>query len=149
MSKLLPFTAELLTLRHSMLLVIPLINCWSRCEWSWMRVWLSFWGYSSLLSSPTSYSVIRVVGGGEVVVILIVVPLVLLHPILSSLFLWMLWINVSRKASGQHLAGNGLHNLYWVLLLLLLLLSICIPRKCQGWTATYLLNSKYVQLISA
>ena len=43
------------------------INYWSRTEWAWLRVWLSFWGSSSNLSSPhfllcKSWGVVVMVG---------------------------------------------------------------------------------------
>ena len=65
-----------------------------------------FWGFSSLLSFP-HLLIGKNYGGGVywwwlvVVVVLIVVPKLLLHPIQSSQFLWILWINVAWKASGE------------------------------------------------
>ena len=56
----------------------------------------------------------------------IVAPLLLLRAIRSSSFLWMLWMNVAWKASGQHCVGNGLNNLSWELLLLV---HFCSPVK--------------------
>ena len=57
----------------------------------WVSVSVS--EFSEVLPPPT-FSSVRVGGVGVVVVlVLIVVPKLLLHPLLSSLFLWMLWMN--------------------------------------------------------
>ena len=63
------------------------LNYWSRTEWAWMIVWLSFWGSSSLFSSQLLLCKSGCSGDGMVVVVvLIVVPMLLLHSILSSSF---------------------------------------------------------------
>ena len=110
-----------------MRLIVLAVNYWSRCEWAWIRVWISFWGSFSILSFShllfcKSWGVVVVVGdcGGTNKG-----PLLLLHPILSSPFLWMSWTNVAWKAPDQFLAGNRLNILSWELLLLLLLLCHC------------------------
>ena len=93
------------------------LNYWSRTEWAWMRVRLSFWGASFLVFSPHLF--LSKSWGVVVVVVscgcLIVVPLLLLHPIISSPFLWTLWMNVAWKASIQLIAGNWLNSQSWEL----------------------------------
>ena len=108
------------------------LNYWSKTEWAWMRVWLSFWGsFSHLpLQPPALYEL----GGWEGVVVVVGnccgsesgTYMLLIHPILSSPFVSMVWMNVAWKASGLLLAGNGLSSLSWDLLLLLLLILLLI-----------------------
>ena len=60
------------------------INCQSRSEWEWMRVWLSFWGsFLCPIVDFLSQSLAQQELG--VVVVIIAVPLLLLHPIPLSL----------------------------------------------------------------
>ena len=99
-------------------------NYESTCEWEWMRVWLSFWGSSPILSSShlllgKSWGVVVVAGscGGTDSG-----TSDSLYPILSSPSLWMWCMNIAWKTSDQLLAGNWLNSLSWELQLLLLLL---------------------------
>ena len=50
--------------------------------------------------------------------ITLILKIILLSRLPSTL-LWMLWMNVAWKASGEHLAGNGSHSLSWEQLLLI------------------------------
>ena len=78
-------------------------------------------------------------GGGVVVVVLIVVPNLLLHPILPSPFLWMLWTNVAWKVMVhiiQDISGmNGMHNIksynlyFWRLLNYLYIFTFTLGTK--------------------
>ena len=76
-------------------------------------------------------------------VVLIVVPKLLLHPILSSSFLCMLWMNVACNASGQHFAESGPISMSWELILLPLLLLVVIV---QAVVAFFVLPKNYSTL---
>ena len=105
------------------------LNYLSRTEWAWMRVWLSFWGSSSLLSSP---HLLLCKSWGEVVALIGSCGGAdsdsYSSPPSYPVFHLPLSLNVVKeccmKSIRQLLSGNGPSNLSWELLLLLLLLLL-------------------------
>ena len=89
-----------------MRLVIPVITGRDVNEHEWECDWVyevlpPFIPPQPLALSELGEGVVVVGGGGRwYMVLLIVVPKLLLHPILSSPFLWMFWMNVAWKDPG-------------------------------------------------